>query len=240
MSVFQGPALDHLVVAARTLEEGVAWCERVLGMTPAAGGQHPLFGTHNRLMRLHGSEHMGSYLEIIAIEAGALPSRSAPLRRWFDLDDETLQRRLDMQGPQLVHWVARVPDISAAVQGLRTLGIERGPVIHAARPTANGLLQWQITVRDDGQRLFDGALPTLIQWNGRHPTESLPRPGAQLHQLTLTHPEAALLRQALDLLGIASVKVEEGPPRMVATLSTVARSGIELKHPPDAVPKSFA
>ena len=41
--------VDHLVIAASTLNEGVAWCEKTLGITPGAGGEHPLFGTHNRL-----------------------------------------------------------------------------------------------------------------------------------------------------------------------------------------------
>ncbi len=30
--------LDHLVVAARTLEDGVAWCEATLGVTPGLSG----------------------------------------------------------------------------------------------------------------------------------------------------------------------------------------------------------
>ena len=50
-----GCAVDHLVVAARTLDEGVAWCEATLGITPTAGGQHPLMGTHNRVFAI-GSE----------------------------------------------------------------------------------------------------------------------------------------------------------------------------------------
>jgi hypothetical protein len=41
--------LDHLVVVAATLEQGVQWCERVLGITPGPGGDHALMGTHNRL-----------------------------------------------------------------------------------------------------------------------------------------------------------------------------------------------
>ena len=45
-------AVDHLVVAAATLDEGVAWCERTLGVTPAPGGKHALFGTHNRLLAI--------------------------------------------------------------------------------------------------------------------------------------------------------------------------------------------
>lgn len=233
MSDLRQPALDHLVVAASTLEEGVAWCQRVLGMSPATGGEHRLFGTHNRLLRLHGSEHMGAYLEIIAINPDAPPERLAPLKRWFDLDDTQLQRRLSHRGPQLVHWVARVPDIAAACEAWKQLGIDRGPILKAARQTPHGLLQWQIAVRDDGQRLFDGALPTLIQWNGVHPTDSLPKPGAQLHQFFLSHPQAPLLKTALECIGLTGIGVTEGQPRLRATLSTVARSGIELLHSAD-------
>ena len=51
-STQQPACVDHLVVLAADLASGVAWCERTLGITPAAGGEHPLMGTHNRLLRL--------------------------------------------------------------------------------------------------------------------------------------------------------------------------------------------
>ena len=54
-------ALDHLVVAAATLEQGVAWCEATLGVTPGPGGTHPTMGTHNRLLAL-GDALMGERL----------------------------------------------------------------------------------------------------------------------------------------------------------------------------------
>ena len=41
--------IDHLVIAAHSLQQGVEWCESVLGVTPAAGGEHEKYGTHNRL-----------------------------------------------------------------------------------------------------------------------------------------------------------------------------------------------
>ena len=92
-------ALDHLVVVAATLDEGVAWCERTLGITPGPGGQHPLMGTHNRLFSITSPDFPLAYFEIIAIDPAAPdPGR----RRWFDMDDAALQERVRREGPQLV------------------------------------------------------------------------------------------------------------------------------------------
>ncbi|MEO7742546.1 MAG: VOC family protein [Usitatibacter sp.] len=44
--------LDHLVIAAATLEEGVRYVEAQLGVTMGPGGKHATMGTHNRLLSL--------------------------------------------------------------------------------------------------------------------------------------------------------------------------------------------
>jgi len=167
--------IDHLVIAARTLAEGVAWCEATLGVTPGDGGAHPLMGTHNRLLSIASSAYPRAYLEIIAVDPGRSSQRVPGLRRWFDLDDTTLQAGLAQHGPQLIHFVARVPDVAATLHALANehAPIVRGPLIDAARDSAAGRLEWQITVRDDGQRLFYGALPTLIQWGAVHPVDAM-------------------------------------------------------------------
>ena len=220
MTAPQPPQIDHLVVAARTLAEGVAWCEATLGVVPGPGGEHALFGTHNRLLRLACAEAPRAYLEIIAINPQSTPTRPVGLKRWFDLDDPALQARLAEHGPQLVHWVASVPDIDAATAGLRSLGIHRGPVIGASRPTPAGLLQWRISVRDDGQRLFGGALPTLIQWGDTHPADAMPTSGLALQSLTLSHPDATELQQALGAVGLDTFAVKSGPAGLTARLDT--------------------
>ncbi|MDG5978398.1 hypothetical protein H010_24317 [Hydrogenophaga taeniospiralis CCUG 15921] len=220
MSAQPHAQIDHLVVAARTLDEGVAWCEATLGVTPGPGGEHALFGTHNRLLRLACASAPRAYLEIIAVNPQATPPRLAGRKRWFDLDDPALQERLAQHGPQLVHWVASVPDIEAAHARLQALGMGRGPVIGASRPTPQGLLQWRITVRDDGQRLFDGALPTLIQWGDTHPAASMPHSGLTLQALTLAHPEAPRLQQALVAVCLDGVAVAPGPAALTAQLDT--------------------
>lgn len=222
-------AFDHLVIAADTLDEGVAWCERTLQRTPAPGGLHPLFGTHNRLLRLNGA--MPAYLEVIAVNPATRPTRAAPLRRWFDLDDPALRERLRQHGPQPIHWVARVNDIDTARQAWLALGIDPGPVLTASRETPRGLLQWRITVRDDGVRGFDGVLPTLIQWGGMHPATTLPDCGLSPGVFTLAHPEAGRLRAALDAIGLGPVTVDDGPPALTMVLQDGTRA-IDLRaHP---------
>lgn len=211
--------IDHLVIVATSLEQGTAWCEATLGVTPGPGGEHPLMGTHNRLLRIATVNYPQAYLEIIAINPGASgpdPKRAA---RWFDMDSPGLRKAV-AEEPRLVHFVAQVPDVRGAVQSLAAQGIDRGEVIPASRMTPRGLLQWQITVRDDGQRLFDGCLPTLIEWGDTHPAAGLPDLGLSLHGLALAHPRAPELEAALEPLDLLGVTVQEGPPNLCATLLT--------------------
>lgn len=214
--------VDHLVVMASRLDEGVQWCERTLGITPGPGGAHPLLGTHNRLLKIAAPGYADAYLEIIAIDPGATPQRASPLKRWFDFDDAALRARLAAHGPQLAHWVARTADVHAAVSAWQALGIERGAPLPASRMTPHGLLEWQITVRDDGQRLFDGCLPTLIQWGSQHPAHRIADSALALRSLRLRHPEAAALTRALAAAGVdsAAVRVEAGAPALMALLDT--------------------
>ena len=216
------PCVDHLVVLAADLASGVAWCQRTLGITPTAGGEHPLMGTHNRIFNISSPAHPRAYLEVIAINSGATSARPAGARRWFDMDDAALQQQVAQHGPQLIHWVASVPDVAERCAALSGLDIDRGPVLAASRPTPNGLLQWQITVRDDGLRLMDGCLPTLIQWGAVHPCSSLPASGVQLQQLRLQHPQSATLQAACEAIGVAShVAITAGDaPQLTAQLTT--------------------
>lgn len=218
----QGPCVDHLVVFAADLAGGMDWCQRTLGISPTAGGEHPLMGTHNRIFNISSPRHPRAYLEIIAINSGATSALPAGARRWFDMDDATLQQQVAQHGPQLIHWVASVPEVAASHAALAAQDIERGAIITASRPTPNGLLQWQITVREDGLRLMDGCLPTLIQWGATHPCDSLPASGVQLQQLTLQHPQAATLRAACEAIGVAShVAITAGDaPQLTAQLTT--------------------
>ncbi len=217
--------LDHVVVLAHTLEQGVQWCEATLGITPAPGGEHSQYGSHNRLFKMATPANPFAYLEIIAID----PQAKAPAqgRRWFDMDDAALQAAVAIE-PRLVHWVANTDDIQAARIALKTQGLDRGPAVHAKRHTRKGVLHWQITVRDDGQRLFQGALPSLIQWGKAddadpmrlHPRNTLPRSGVSFQSLSISHPSADKLATAYAALGLEGVALQTGPANLTLELRT--------------------
>ena len=229
--------IDHLVVMARTLEQGVQWCEATLGVTPAPGGEHAQYGSHNRLFKIATPSHPLAYFEIIAINPAAKRPANAAARRWFDMDEAALQAAVAME-PRLIHFVANTDDIQAARAALKAQGIERGPAVQASRHSRRGVLQWQITVREDGQRLFNGALPSLIQWGKTgdaeplrlHPRNSLPRSGVSLQSLAVTHPSADKLQAAYEAIGLGSVAVETGPANLSATLHTPKGTVVLQSH----------
>src|SRR5205085_6613197 len=111
-------------------------------------------------------------------------------------------------------------DVRAAVQKWQSLDITRGEPAAASRMTPRGLLAWQITVRDDGQRTFHGALPTLIEWGETHPASALPESGVTLQALAVTHPQAATLRNAYEAIDLQGVAVRDGNPDLCAVLET--------------------
>ncbi len=184
-------ALDHLVIAAVTLADGIDNLATMMGVTPVPGGKHATMGTHNALLRLGGE----TYLEIIAIDPDA---PKPPWPRWFGLDDIALQAELT-ERPRLVGWVARTNDIEAAAAA--------APLpLGTVQPMQRGDYRWRITIPDDGARPGKGLVPMLIQWDvPTHPAEQLPKSNVTLAQLAGTHPEPAPLRAALTALGLEGV-----------------------------------
>jgi Glyoxalase-like domain len=200
-------ALDHLVVAAATLPEGVEHVERMLGVEMSPGGQHVFMGTHNAVLRL-GDE---CYLEVIAIDK-SLPAPPRP--RWFGLDDPALQDYL-AKSPRFIHWVVRTDDIVTA----QALAPEiLGPIVSASR----GTLNWKITIPDSGALPEGGAFPTLIEWpRGDHIAGKMADRGCRLVELIVVHPEADKFREGLHLPAKSVVRFEQGKTtELSATIMT--------------------
>jgi Glyoxalase-like domain len=209
--------LDHLVIAARTLEEGARFVANAFGVEPAGGGAHPLMRTHNRLLNLWG----GVYVEIIAIDPNAVSvSGSAPRARLFELDTPAMQQRLDA-GAQLVHWVARVdrPKLLARWQAQYPSRIAK------VTGMTRGAFTWNLTVPEDGsfpavEGVGHGIVPSLIQWDTRaHPCDVLPETGIALRSLRGFHPDAQAVNAQLEWLGAAhlmQVEPTRGAPVLVA------------------------
>lgn len=218
MSVLE-TRLDHLVIVTAVLEEGIDFCERMFGTRLLKGGEHVRVGTHNCLLKLGE----GTYLEVIAINPAA---NAVDCRRWFGMDCPE-QRMRAAAGPYLATFVARTNDISHAVEMFPQLG----PV----RDMQRGVLEWKITIPDDGALVEGGAVPTVIQWpDGIHPTQNMPESDCHLAQLDVFHPEPDRLRSIWARIGLhesekLTVHLANGDsPYLVASLVT-PRGIVELR-----------
>lgn len=211
--------LDHLVVSARTLDEGTQYVADTLGVAPSGGGAHPSMRTHNRLLNLWG----GAYLEVIAIDPNAAEFANARARL-FALDDPAVHARLE-KGPYLSHWVARVdrPKNLALWQAQYPQRIS--PVV----PMTRGDFTWSLTVADVGafpawQGAGDGVVPSLIQWDTpRHPSDVLPETGLALKSLKGWHRQADVIAQQLQWLGadsLIALASTDGEPSLSADIET--------------------
>jgi Glyoxalase-like domain len=113
--------------------------------------------------------------------------------------------------------VARCDALDPLLGALQRAGIDAGRALAVSRATPSGVLQWRIAVRDDGALLYNGAMPTLIEWGSRHPAETMPASGVVLRAVALRGVPPA----ALQPLAWPGVRFFEGPgPAIEAQLDT--------------------
>ena len=197
--------IDHIVLGARTLEEGADFVQRTLGATCQPGGRHEGAGTHNLLLGL-GPD---AYLEVIAAD----PDQPEPAHpRLFGLDDPATRLMLDAE-PRLLSWVARTNTLDAL---MARLGPRGGEIREMQR---NGL-HWRMAIpptRGDTAAL----VPALIEWKGERAGKRLRDCHLRLTGLEAEHGEVPRLNQALAERGLADiVKVRHGShPRLIARLA---------------------
>ena len=203
--------LDHIVVAAHSLQQGVDYLQETLGVEIPKGGFHSTMGTHNHLMQL-GNE---AYFELIAIDPDAeLP----PHPRWFALDQAIMREALQQQ-PRLITWVMNTPDIHQ---------LEAQTDFDIGHPTklSRDSLHWEIALPGDGRLLNGGLLPYCIQWHSSpHPSNGMADLGCHLEKLTLHHNRPQWLAERLAALGADHlVEIEPLPddtaPYLSASIET--------------------
>ena len=193
--------LDHIVLAAETLQEGVDYVQDRLGVSLDVGGQHDLFGTHNRLLGLGDC-----YFEVIARNPLAKPAKR-PL--WFDLEHFA-------GPPRVITWLCQTREMG---QTLSALPYDPGQVITVTRDD----LIWDLTVAEDGRLAMGGAAPSLIDWKTTiPPTHRLREVGCRLKQFKVSHPQAGQLRAWADhMLKDPRIGFETSEmPMMSLTIST--------------------
>jgi hypothetical protein len=196
---------DHITITAPSLEEGSAFVRNALGVELQPGGKHVAMGTHNRLLSLGSS----GFLEVIAIDPEAPPP---PRPRWFGLDAMS-----PISEPRLAGWAVRTRRIHKSLEGYASLfgSIEGGN---------RGAYSWLITVPKDGSLPVEGAAPSLIQWNGKHPMQSLEDSGCELLKLIVCHRDPRYLSAVLAAIDFESrhlVQLGKGMhPVLTAVIST--------------------
>ncbi len=187
--------LDHIVVAAHSLEQGVTWLEDKLGVRLPKGGVHQTMGTHNHLMQL-GNQ---AYFELITINPEA-PAPAWP--RWFDLDRAAMRASIKQQ-PRLITWVMNTDNLQQLHDAVN---------FDIGTPTAlsRDQLSWEIALTDDGRLLADGLLPYCLQWHSSpHPSSGMADLGCKLQSLTLFHNRADWLQERLQALGASHLVTVE-------------------------------
>ena len=174
--------IDHFLYAGPDLKLLITDLAGRSGITAAAGGRHPDWGTHNALIGLENR----SYLELIAPEPGA----EGPWGSLFG--------RLD--GPSLQAWCVRAGSADHVAGRLERAGVASRRVEGGRELPDGGRLTWEL-VFPFGHG-FGGALPFFIDWRDSvHPSSKLAA-AARLTRFTVAHPDAAALGQVLARVGV--------------------------------------
>ncbi|WMS42877.1 VOC family protein [Acuticoccus sp. MNP-M23] len=200
--------LDHLIVIAPSLGEGVTHVRKCLDIDVPFESHQADMATHNLRLQLGSS----AYLEIVALDPKAAPPGR---RRWFGLDNEDNVRADWNKGRRLRSWVARSNRIASALAA-------HGSVLGAEVRLPAKAPTFAITIPDDGSLPLDGAAPTLVDYRGDPPSMThIPDLRARLRSFTLEHPDpdtiAALYRDLLI----------ENPPKIIKAEEVRYRALIE-------------
>lgn len=135
--------IDHVLYAVSDLEAGATRLEEEFGLESVPGGEHPAWGTANRIVPL-GPD----YIELIGVADRSAAARSELGRLVLDAGD------------RLIGWSVGIADVDIVAARLG-LAVERG-----SRKRPDGVrLSWRLAGVREALRSA-GALPFFIQWDG--------------------------------------------------------------------------
>ena len=203
--------IDHLVIGADNLAQGIAYVKECLGVDIPYGGVHLKMGTQNHLMQLGNNV----FLEVIAINPAIEPPEN-PL--WYGLSDPFVRQKIEVQ-PALLSWVVNTKNID---KFLRQAEISFG----IAALISRGDLSWYFGLPDDGRLLAGGMLPYVIEWQtDLHPSTNMTDVGCTLQGLEIYHSRPSWLRSVIESIGAVDlVKInplqENRAPYLVAYINT--------------------
>jgi Glyoxalase-like domain len=138
--------LDHILLAVSDLDGAAEHLEREYGLTSYVGGNHPRWGTGNRIVPLGDS-----YLELIAV-VDERTAAGTDVGRWVANGASTTGAPIG--------WAVRPDDLDATVERLGITAFE------GSRDRPDGTtLRWRMAGID---RAFDEPeLPWFIDWEDR-------------------------------------------------------------------------
>ena len=194
--------LDHILLGANDLQQGIEFVEKHTGVRAAFGGVHPGRGTQNALLSL-GERR---YLEIIAPD----PAQS-------EVKGRLGPRLLSLTEPKLVSWAAHPGTLTTFAASLRTRGFAcAGPTPGSRQRSDGKLLQWQTLALDDD---MDGLLPFFIEWSADtiHPSVDSPK-GCSLLEFAAEAPESEKLQGELKKLTLDLPVLKGEKSRLVAKI----------------------
>ena len=203
--------LDHLILGARDLDQGIRWVEKLTGVRAASGGVHPGRGTQNALLALGPR----CYLEVLA------PDPHQPSLAWYGEITTLIE-------PRLIAWAVHTNDL-AKLAGLATsAGFPVDGPAEGSRSRPDGkLLRWKLLRL---QHNPEGLLPFFIEWHAEsvHPSMDAPV-GCRLASFHLQSPDPVPLTRACQTLGV-DVAVEVGPTARLCACITGPSGEVRFPH----------
>ena len=202
--------VDHLILGARDLDEGIRLFEERTGVRPKVGGEHPGRGTRNALVSLGAS----LYIEILAPQVNAPDSGMvAELRQRTDLTP--------------YGWAVFVPDVEAARTRLADAGFGLSEIFPGSRARPDGrLLEWKTF---EIEKPPIAGLPFFIRWGDgtTHPSQDSPG-GCRLEHLRAVTPDLDGLRRVFSAIAL-DVTAEKGAKAGLDIVLRCPKGTVELR-----------